>query len=42
MKPERDPVRCAVDECDEEADVSTPVGAMCRSHSRELAEEMDR
>lgn len=38
MKPERDPVTCAV--CDREATFSTPEGGMCEEHARELARKM--
>jgi hypothetical protein len=38
MKPERDPVTCAVSGCDDEARAATPYGPLCAEHSREAAE----
>jgi hypothetical protein len=40
VKPERDPVRCAWEDCDE-GEVATPCGPMCARHSAVLAREME-
>jgi hypothetical protein len=41
VKPERDPVRCAWDDCEDEGEVATPVGPLCPRHSAVLAREME-